>query len=278
MRWVKYIAFILCLLTALQLSASYVVCTAYPIWLLTKAVVGNAPDVEIVLLMDSQHACAHDYTPAPHDLAKIRKRGALLIANGLGLDDHIVQAAQKVNKEINICWAAGCRNTLDAHYFISPDNAKIMLEKIAFILSKDAPDNKDIYYANKVKYDLQLDELSKQFKALPPRQSVVLSGSTFLHLAKAANYNAILAKKEHDTVLSSSELRKLMLTIKAQKPYAIWAEKGSADPVIAMLKKQTRLPVIELDSMLHGMKNPPEDHFVKLMRSNLEALQKVVVK
>jgi ABC-type Zn uptake system ZnuABC Zn-binding protein ZnuA len=87
-----------------------------------------------------------------------------------------------------------------------------------------------------------------------------------------------LAKKEHDTVLSSSELRKLLQKIKTEKPYAIWAEKGSADPVLAVLKKHTNLPVIELDTMLHGIADPPEDHFIKLMRFNLETLQKGLLK
>ncbi|MBE6402159.1 MAG: zinc ABC transporter substrate-binding protein [Lentisphaerae bacterium] len=274
MRSGKYIAFILFLLTAFQLSASYVVCTTYPIWLMTRAVAGNAPNIAIVLLMPADCGCAHDYTPAPQDLAKVMQKGTLLIANGLGLDDHIVNAAKKVNKNINVCWAAGYRDKIDAHYFINPGNAKIMLDKIAFILSKDAPDNKDIYYANKVKYHLQLNELSKQYKQLPLRKSVVLQSSTFIHLAKAANYDIILAKKEHDAFLSSSGLQKLLLTIKKQKPYAIWAEKGCIDPVIKMLKKHTKLPVIELDTMLRGVDEPPEDHFIKLMRSNLETLQK----
>ena len=274
----KYIAFILCLLTALQLSASHAVCTTYPIWLLTKAVAGNAPDVKIALLINSQHGCAHDYTPAPRDLAKIMKNGTLLIANGLGLDDHIVNAAKKVNKNINICLAADCSDKLDAHYFIAPDNAKVMLDKIALVLSRYAPADKEIFNANKARYHLLLDELSKQYKKLPPRQSVVLQNSTFLHLAKAAGYNVILVKKEHDSVLSSSELRKLLQKIKTEKPYAIWAEKGSADPVLTVLKKHTKLPVIELDTMLHGTDDPPEDHFIKLMRSNLETLQKVPVR
>ena len=278
MRWVRYIAFILCLLTALQLSASYVVCTAYPIWLLTRAVAGSAPGVKIVLLMNSQHGCAHDYTPALQDLVKIKNNGTLLIANGLGLDDHIVNAVKKVNKNINICRAADYRDKLDAHYFITPDNAKIMLNKITFILSKDAPNNKNIYYANQAKYELLLDELSKQLKKLPPRQTVVLQSSSFLHLAKAAGYNVILAQKEHDAVLSARELRKLLQTIKTQRPYAIWAEKGSADPVLTVLKKHTKLPVIELDTMMHGTDDPPEDHFIKLMCSNLETLQKVPVR
>ena len=278
MRCGKYIAFILFLLAAFQLPAAYVVCTSYPIWLLTRAVAGNAPDVKIALLINSQHGCAHDYTPAPQDLAKIMKNGTLLIGNGLGLDDHIINTAKKLNKHINISLAADQQDKLDAHYFVNPDNAKVMLEKIAFILSKASPENKELYHANKARYDLQLFELSRQFKNLPPRHSVVLQNSTFLHLAKAAGYNVILAKKEHDTVLSSKELRNLLQTIKRLKPYAIWVEKGSADPMITMLKKQTVLPVIELDNMLQGIDNPPEDHFIKLMRSNLETLQKAAVK
>ena len=274
----KVIAFLLFTLTAFQLPAADVVCTAYPIWLLTKAVAGNAPGVEITLLMNSQHGCAHDYTPAPKDLTKLMKNGTLLIANGLGLDDHIINTAKKVNKQINISSVADQNDTLDAHYFINPDNAKIMLEKIAFILSKDSPDNREIYYANKARYDLLLNELSAQFKKLPPRQTVVLQSSTFIHLAKASNYNIILIKKDHDSVLSTKELRKLLQTIKTRKPSAVWCEKGSADPVIAMLQKQTNLPIIELDSMLHGIDDPPADHFINLMRANLKTLQKAAAR
>ena len=255
-----------------------ILCTTTPVWLPVRDIARNAPNINITLLMPPQHGCAHDYAPAPRDLAAAAKPGALLIANGLGLDDHIVSAVKKVNKDISTVYIADLSDKLDAHFFIVPGNAVLMVKNILKALSRFDPANKAVYQANGARYISELDKLSQKYRTLPRQQYVVLQGSIFIHLANALEYNAILARQQHDTVPGAGDLRKLMQKIKKLQPYAVWAEKNSSDPLINMLKKNTNLPIIELETLLQTPADPPADYFIKQMRYNFEILQKAAQK
>jgi hypothetical protein len=59
--------------------------------------------------------------------------GTILIANGAGLDDHIVQSLRKINSNLHLIQCANAAPELDAHQFISPAMALFMAKKMAFV-------------------------------------------------------------------------------------------------------------------------------------------------
>ena len=112
-------------------AARNIVCTTYPVWLLTKSVTSGVKSANLSILMPATQSCAHDYAPAPKDLQKIARNGTILIANGLGLDDHIVKAALRVNRSLTVITAGDAAYAKDMHSFIAPDTAAFMAKAIA---------------------------------------------------------------------------------------------------------------------------------------------------
>ena len=263
------------LLTALafDLAAARIVCTTYPVWLLTRVVVQTAPGVDLTLLINPAAGCAHDFTPSAGDLRQASQAGTILIANGAKLDDHIVQSLRKVNPAIRVIQCADTDPAKDAHQFISPDTALFMAKNIMQNLSELTPENRAIYAQNFQQLKSQLDHLTARLRAMKPRR-VVLQSALFLNLAQAANCQAIEIKSGHSDILAAHALKKLLRHIRQTRPAMLWCEKGSADNTVSIIRKSISIPAVQLDTMLSGPANPPGDYFVKVMRANLDAIEK----
>ena len=80
---------------ALPLRAVNIICSSYPVWLMTRAITNGAGNIAPELLMPSNSGCAHDYLPSVRDMRKACEPDTVLIINGLKLDDHIAQAIKK---------------------------------------------------------------------------------------------------------------------------------------------------------------------------------------
>ena len=75
-----------------------VLATTYPVYLITRAVTQNSPDVQVDLLIPAQTGCPHDYALTPKDMQKLAKANIVVI-NGLGLEaflDKPLAAAGKI--------------------------------------------------------------------------------------------------------------------------------------------------------------------------------------
>ena len=75
-----------------------VLATTYPVYLITRAVTQNSPDVQVDLLIPAQTGCPHDYALTPKDMQKLAK-AKIVVINGLGLEaflDKPLAAAGKI--------------------------------------------------------------------------------------------------------------------------------------------------------------------------------------
>jgi len=257
---------------ALPLRAVNIICSSYPVWLMTRAITNGAGNIAPELLMPSNSGCAHDYLPSVRDMRKACGPDTVLIINGLKLDDHIAQAIKKINRKVVVIASCPPASQFDAHAFISPDTAAYMVQEIARNLSLIDPERKKIYQSNSQQLCSKLADLHKLYCRNQTKKTVVLSGRLFINLAKAANVPVILIRENHNTVLTATQLGKLLQRIRQAAPDAIWQEKNSRDPAVAAIQKDLALPVIELDSMLAGPANPQPDHFLEIMRSNLQKI------
>ena len=263
------------LLTALafDLAAARIVCTTYPVWLLTRAIVQDTPGTGLTLLVNPAAGCAHDFTPSTGELRQAAQPGTILIANGAGLDDHIVQSLRKINSKLLLIPCADPAPGLDPHQFISPDTALFMAKNIMQKLSEFDPEHSAIYQKNYQILQLQLNELTARAKAVKAH-TAVLQSPLFLNLAQASNCKAIVIKSGHSDILSANSLKKLLQRIRKSQPAILWSEKGSSDSAAAAIQKNIKLSGIQLDTMLSGPAEPPFDYPVKVMRANLDAIEK----
>jgi ABC-type Zn uptake system ZnuABC Zn-binding protein ZnuA len=65
-----------------------IVCTFLPNYVFTRNVVGDAPDVDVRLLVSADVGCPHSYVVTPADLKAV-SRADLIVANGLGLESFL---------------------------------------------------------------------------------------------------------------------------------------------------------------------------------------------
>lgn len=258
-----------------DLAAARIVCTTYPVWLLTRAIVQSTPGTELTLLINPAAGCAHDFTPSSGDLRRAARPDTILIANGAGLDDHIVQSLRKINSNLHLIQCANAAPELDAHQFISPATALSMAKNILQKLSEFDQAHTAIYQKNFYLLQTQLNELTARAKTIKPH-TAVLQSPLFLNLAKSANCQTIVIKSSHSDILSASSLKKLFQRIRKSQPAILWCEKGPADSAAAAVQKNVKLTVIQLDTMLYGPENPPYDYPVQVISSNLDAIERAL--
>lgn len=270
---------ILCILSAsaaFPLAAANIVCTTYPVWLLTRMLTGNIPGCTIELLAPPHGGCAHSSAPRPGELFKLQKPQTILIANGLGLDDHLIAAAQEINSQLKVITASV--PAVDAHTFASPDTAGAMLEKIAGELERSLPEYREHCRKNLQKLRPVMQQLVRRVENLPCRdQYIVLHHKIFLNLLQLSGAKAVLLKHEKDSQITAAELMHTLRTARQQQVVILWTDHAH-DPVLKIFLRAAKLPAVELDMLLSGPPEPPADYYVQVMNRNLDKLERTLRK
>ncbi len=258
--------------------AGEVVCTAYPIWLLTREITGNLPDIKLVLLQSPDGSCVHEYTPAPRDIKKL-SRAKLLIANGMGLDKTMTVCAERANRKLPIIYASHPQDTFNEHNFASPDTALRMAERICQELCKYFPEHAKQFRNNLAHFSERINQLATEFhNKNTPEKTVIIQSGLFCNLARFYGVNVVKMRNERSDILTAGKLKELSNIGKNRTVSAIFAEKTLNDKALEQLSRTTKLPVIKLDMILTGPENPPEDHYFQQMRKNLSEIRRVLEK
>lgn len=140
-----------------------------------KAVGGDKVDVT---LMVPPTADVHTYEPLPNQLSKVASaRMYVMVGSGVEFENNYMDKIKSTNPSMLVINASqsiqlipsseeGEGGTMDSHVWISPRNAKIMVENIYQGLVEVDPDNKDYYQDNKDEYMAKLDELDNKTSEL----------------------------------------------------------------------------------------------------------------
>ena len=76
-----------------------ILCTTFPMFQITRNVVGDAEGVSVEILLPADAGCPHDYALTPLDLAKLAEAD-LLVANGLGMESFLGAPLDRANPDI----------------------------------------------------------------------------------------------------------------------------------------------------------------------------------
>ena len=68
-----------------------VLATTYPVYLLTRAVTKNSPEIQVDLLIPAKTGCPHDYALSPGDMRKL-SQAHIVVMNGLGMEAFLQKA------------------------------------------------------------------------------------------------------------------------------------------------------------------------------------------
>jgi ABC-type Zn uptake system ZnuABC Zn-binding protein ZnuA len=278
-----------------------VLCSAFPIYQITRNVTQGSAGVNVELMLPSNLGCPHDYSLTPGDMQKLAKADVLVI-NGLGMEEFLGAPIKRANSRLAmIDSSTGIRNLLEyteedhdiggyheenghhheghnPHLFASPRMCGLLAVNIARGLSKADPKRAGIYSRNatdyKYKMDRLADEFTSQVKKLKNRNIVTQHGA-FDYLARDAGLRIVAVLQSHPgQEPSASEMLSIVKEIKKYKAGAIYYEPQFSSKTPQTLSKETGIPAAILDPCATGPENAGLDYYERVMRRNIVTIQR----
>lgn len=262
----------------------HVLCTTYPVYLFTTAVVGDTEGVEVELLVNAQTSCLHDYTLTVEDMRAI-DRSDILVMSGVGLEDFLSDALEQkgipvIDCSENISLLPSLEHEghgghdheeeMDPHYWMDPRRVEWVLETIADGLSDWDAANSRRYQQNLIlAWDalgaLTQDATSAQIMTVSVTQGYLdlapLCSTTglvtfhdgFQYFADAFELELLAAiEEEEGSEASARELAEIIELVKDRDIPAIFVEKNGSRRSAEVIARETGCKIYELDLLMSG--------------------------
>lgn len=257
-----------------------------PIYLFTRNVVGDAPEVSVEMMLPASLGCPHDYSLSPGDMKKIAEAD-LFLANGFGMEEFLGAPVRGVNPEIRIVETAssvsplragGNRGDVNPHTWVSTRNAIVQVRAIENALSEASPKNEPIFHRNADAYVGRLASLAREFDEAAGRfrnRSIVTFHNVFDYLARDLGLTVVgYIEETPGQNPSAGEMRDLIRTIRERRAAAVFAEPQYPEKLAALVSEEAGVPVHILDPVSTGPTALTwyEDVMRRNLRTLLEAL------
>ncbi|WP_071189684.1 metal ABC transporter substrate-binding protein [Trichormus sp. NMC-1] len=270
-----------------------VVTTFLPVYLFTKAVAGDAADVEILVQPGTE---IHEYQATPANVKAIATAN-VLVKNGLGLEEFLTDTVKNAQntKLVEIDASKGIKaiNEIspieeigkeekdhnhehadgNPHVWLDPVLAKQQVVNIRDGLIAADAGNKATYEANAAAYIQELENLNNEFQQTlqqTPNCTFVTFHDAFPYVAKRYNLKQLAVVEIPEDQLSPTDIQKVVNAVKKYKVKALFSEPGVDNKLFTSLSKDLNLTLRTLDSLETGETNP--QYYFKVMKSNLETL------
>lgn len=296
-------------MTAAEAKKLKVITTFLPIYLFTKAVAGDAAQVEILIPPGTE---VHEYQSTPAAVQTIAQAD-VVVKNGLGMEeflDDTLKSAENQNLQVidtsqgistiaetstvvqptgqesdaheheheheqKDKQTAGHRHVAgNPHVWLDPVLAYKQVETIRNGLIAADPANRATYEANAAAYLQKLTELNRQFtqKLQPYRdRKFVTFHDAFPYLAKRYQLQQVAVVQIPDDQLAPQDLQKVMKTVEQFNVKAIFSEPGVDNRLVTNLSQDLQLTVYPLDSLEAGQLDP--QYYFTVMQGNLNQLE-----
>ncbi|MBS4762205.1 zinc ABC transporter substrate-binding protein [Carnobacteriaceae bacterium zg-ZUI252] len=261
--------------------------TFYPVYDLTKRIVGDKMNVSLIIEGNQE---AHDFELQPSQMAKIQSAD-LVVYNGANMETFIDDLKEKVKDESKfldlsqgltlLSSGDGVTNdkvSVNPHTWLSVKNAMTQLRTIYEKVAALDVDNKAYYEAN-LKTTLEqfkaLDEMFEKELAHVPadKRYFVVSHAAFNYLAYDYQLKQVAVTGiSPDEEPSAQQLKTIADFVKQHGITTIFFE-GKATPKVAeTLAKNTNTKTSTLYTMESLSKEEMDKGYLELMRHNLKAL------
>lgn len=269
-----------------------IVATFLPVYLFTKAVAGDAAQVDILIEPGTE---VHEYQSTPDDVRTLAQTD-VVVMNGLGIDAFLESTVKSVqNAKLQTIEASQGIQPLgktsevvsikegehsheheggNPHVWLDPVLAKKQVENIRDGLIAADPINKAKYEANTAAYLQQLDALNQEYE----RRLANYRDRTFVTFHDAFPYLANRYQLKQEAVveipedqLSPADVRNTVDSIKQFKVKALLSEPGIDNKLLESLSKDLNLTLRPLDSLEAGERDP--QYYFTAMRRNLQTLE-----
>lgn len=164
------------------------------------------------------------------------------------------------------------------HYWLDPENGKLIAETIANALSQTDPANKDYYQNRMTVFQHQVDEALEKWRS----EFSILNGKRFIfyhnswpYFAQRFGLNILeFVEPKPGIMPSPAHLERLINLIEAGAISAIAMETYFSSTAPDFLAEKTGIPVVKLSQSVGAL--PAADSYLNMIRANLETLKQKV--
>jgi zinc transport system substrate-binding protein len=276
--------------TSLQTGKTKIVTTFLPMYIFTKAVSGDAADVEILVPPGTE---VHEYQATPNNVKAIATAN-VLVKNGLGLEEFLentVKNAQNpklaqidASKNIKpLNQISPVEKTAkeehenaegNPHVWLDPVLAKQQVINIRDGLIVANPANKATYEANSANYIKQLESLNKDFEQTLkkiPNCTFVTFHNAYLYLGQRYKLKQLAVVEIPEDQLTPADVQNAVNAVKKYKVKTLFSEPGVDNKLLTSLSKDLNLTLRTLDSLETGKTDP--QYYFEAMKANLQTLE-----
>ena len=257
----------------------------YPMYIIALNLTKDAKNIELNNMTDSSIGCLHNYTLTTNDLKKIQESDILVI-NGLGLEENILNTVNKTNSNIKVIDSSDnidekdiiSGNNVNPHIWTSINLYKNQVETISENLINLDENNREIYVENTEEYINKLNELENRENTVKEKIAnveVVVFSESLEYLIKEMNINySIFSIGHEESGVSSEELGEIIDEINDKNVKTILIDKEDSKAIANSVSAETGATIYEMDSCLTGELDL--DSYITKMNSNLDILENIV--
>lgn len=264
----------------------HILCTTYPMYLLTTDVVGGfkGAEIQVDLLVNAQTSCLHNYTLTVNDMKAIEEAD-VIVMNGAGLEDFMADALDASDADVIDC-SEGMEllptlehaghdghdheEEYDPHYWLDPYRAMMARDTISAALQGMDHGAYEIGFTH---YSLAdpaelLGEVSCPY--------LITFHDGFQYLADSCGLTLLKAiEEEEGATASAAEIKEIVSLIDEYDIPAIFVEKNGSRSTAEVIVQETGCAVYELDMLMSGEGSGLQPYF-DAMSANRTAIQEAL--
>ena len=279
-----------------------VVCTTYPIYLFTSSLTRGVDGVAVERLDTGSTSCLHDYTLSMADMKKL-ERADIIAVNGAGLEEFLEDALAATDARVIDC-SLGVEllenlshsheeedqeghdhGHWDPHYWMDPENARIMLANLRNHLVIIDADYAAEYEENARLSDAALrscqgsiQDIWDEYSSQPgERPRLITFHDGFQYFARAFDLELLASiEEEAGSEASAHEIVEITELVREYRIPAIFTEVSGSDATAKAIGRETGCGVYQLDMVMSGEGTGVEDYeraIVQNLRTVAEVLK-----
>ena len=260
---------------------SNIVATTLPVYEFTSRLC-NGTDITVSQLISEPVSCLHDYTLQVDQMQAITNAD-MIILSGAGLEDFMADALAASIQMVDASSGIALHHEhhhdhghdADPHIWLSPANAKVMVQNICRSLCDKYPQHKTTFLGNQNKLLADLDQLQACGEASLAQlncRKLITFHDGFGYFAESFDLHILKAvEEESGSEASALTLIDLIELVQSNKLPAVFTEINGAESAAQIIANETGVKIYDLDMAMSG--NSYFDSMYRNIKTIEEALQ-----
>lgn len=220
----------------------------------------------VTQLVTENVSCLHDYSLSVRQVRSAEAAEVIVLSGG-GLEDFMAElltGKNTIDCSQGISLLESCQehghsdhhHEADPHFWLSPENAKIMAENICAGLSARYPAQASLFAENLVTLCAKLDKLQEhgatELSALKSKELITFHDG-FSYFAESFDLHILKAvEEESGSEASAAELKELITLVENHQISAIFTETNGSTSAAQIISRETGIPIYTLNMAMTG--------------------------